>query len=85
MVKFNRWEPESSGRFTFLGFDFHWQKSRRNPNYRVVKRSTNGITIPDTLIALTLNYIHPLQNQTSFQENFLTVEEDNHVSTRDRF
>jgi group II intron reverse transcriptase/maturase len=42
LVKFNRWEPESSGKFTFLGFDFHWKKSRRNPNYRVVKRSTNA-------------------------------------------
>ena len=27
LVKFNRWEPESSGRFTFLGFDFHWARS----------------------------------------------------------
>ena len=42
LVKFNRWEPESSGRFTFLGFDFYWVKGRRNPNYRVVKRSTNA-------------------------------------------
>lgn len=42
LVKFNRWEPESSGSFTFLGFDFQWVKSRRNPNYRVVKRSTNA-------------------------------------------
>jgi RNA-directed DNA polymerase len=42
LVKFNRWEPESSGKFTFLGFDFYWEKSRRNPNYRVVKRSTNA-------------------------------------------
>jgi group II intron reverse transcriptase/maturase len=42
LVKFNRWEPESSGRFTFLGFDFYWHKSRRNPNHRVVKRSTNA-------------------------------------------
>ena len=42
LVKFNRWEPEDSGRFTFLGFDFYWHKSRRNPNHRVVKRSTNA-------------------------------------------
>jgi group II intron reverse transcriptase/maturase len=42
LVKFNRWEPESSGKFTFLGFDFHWHKTRHNPNYRVVKRSTNA-------------------------------------------
>ena len=31
LVKFNRWEPESSGKFTFLGFDFYWGESRRNP------------------------------------------------------
>jgi group II intron reverse transcriptase/maturase len=42
LVKFNRWEPESSGRFTLLGFDFYWVKGRRNPNYRVVRRSTNA-------------------------------------------
>jgi len=31
LVKFNRWEPETSGRFTFLGFDFFWRKTLRNP------------------------------------------------------
>ena len=29
LVKFNRWEPESSGKFTFLGFDFHRGTSHR--------------------------------------------------------
>jgi group II intron reverse transcriptase/maturase len=38
-VKFNRWEPETSGKFTFLGFDFFWKKTRRNPNHRKVARS----------------------------------------------
>jgi group II intron reverse transcriptase/maturase len=52
LVKFNRWEPESSGKFTFLGFDFYWQKSRRNPNYRVVKRSTNAKKFRAGLAAL---------------------------------
>ena len=52
MVKFNRWEPESSGKFTFLGFDFYWEKSRRNPNYRVVKRSTNAKKFRAGLAAL---------------------------------
>ena len=33
LVKFNRWEGESSGKFTFLGFDFYWGKSRHNPKY----------------------------------------------------
>jgi group II intron reverse transcriptase/maturase len=41
LVKFNRWEGASSGRFTFLGFDFHWGKSRDNPKYWRVRRTTN--------------------------------------------
>jgi hypothetical protein len=41
-VKFNRWEPETSGRFTFLGFDFFWRKTLRNPNHRKVTRNTNA-------------------------------------------
>jgi len=52
LVKFNRWEPEDSGRFTFLGFDFHWARSRRNPNHRVVKRSTNAKKFRAGLAAL---------------------------------
>ena len=40
-MKFNRWEPESSGRFTFLGFDFYWGRSRRNPKHWRVRRRTN--------------------------------------------
>jgi len=41
LVKFNRWEPKESGMFTFLGFDFHWAPSFRNPKRYVVKRKTN--------------------------------------------
>jgi len=41
LVKFNRWEPKSSGKFTFLGFDFYWSPTRRNPKHWVVKRKTN--------------------------------------------
>lgn len=52
LVKFNRWEPESSGRFTFLGFDFFWVKGRRNPNHRAVKRSTNAKKFRAGLAAL---------------------------------
>ena len=40
-MKFNRWEPKSSGKFTFLGFDFYWSPTRRNPKHWVVKRKTN--------------------------------------------
>ncbi len=42
LVKFNRWEAESSGKFTFLGFDFYWGKSRRHDNFWLVRRTTNG-------------------------------------------
>jgi RNA-directed DNA polymerase len=42
LVKFNRWEGASSGKFTFLGFDFYWGKSRHNPKYWRVRRTTNA-------------------------------------------
>jgi RNA-directed DNA polymerase len=41
LVKFNRWEPDDSGRFTFLGFDFYWSRMRKNRNHKIVKRKTN--------------------------------------------
>jgi RNA-directed DNA polymerase len=41
LVKFNRWESDSSGKFTFLGFDFYWARTRRNREHKVVKRRTN--------------------------------------------
>ena len=41
LVKFNRWEPKSSGKFTFLGFDFYWSPTLKNPKHYVVKRKTN--------------------------------------------
>ena len=41
LVKFNRWEPKSSGKFTFLGFDFYWSPTLKNPKHHVVKRKTN--------------------------------------------
>lgn len=40
LVKFNRWEPDDSGRFTFLGFEFYWSRTQRNRNHTVVKRKT---------------------------------------------
>src|SRR6478752_2860609 len=42
LVKFNRWEPASSGKFTFLGFDFHWGQSRHNPKHWRVRRVTSA-------------------------------------------
>ena len=41
LVKFNRWEPKDSGMFTFLGYDFYWAPTKKNPKNRVVKRKTN--------------------------------------------
>jgi RNA-directed DNA polymerase len=52
LVKFNRWEAESSGRFTFLGFDFFWGKSRHNPNYWRVRRVTSARKFRNGLKAL---------------------------------
>lgn len=52
LVKFNRWEPDRSGRFTFLGFDFHWARTRRNPKCVVVKERTNAKRFRASLLAL---------------------------------
>lgn len=41
LIKFNRWEPRSSGKFTFLGFDYYWSPTHQNPKHWVVKRKTN--------------------------------------------
>ena len=41
LVKFNRWEPEASGKFTFLGFDFYWATHAAQPEHGVVRRRTN--------------------------------------------
>ena len=52
LVKFNRWEPDDSGSFTFLGFDFYWARTRRNPMHTVVKRRTNSKKFRASLLAL---------------------------------
>jgi RNA-directed DNA polymerase len=52
LVKFNRWEGEDSGKFTFLGFDFFWARSRHNPKYWRVRRSTNAKKFRAALAAL---------------------------------
>ena len=41
LVKFNRWEPDSSGKFTFLGYDFYWARTWKNPKHVMVRRRTN--------------------------------------------
>ena len=52
LVKFNRWEPDDSGKFTFLGFDFYWARTKRNPKTMVVKRRTNRKKFQASLLAL---------------------------------
>ena len=41
LAKFNRWEPDDSGKFTFLGYDFYWARTKKNPNHKMIKRRTN--------------------------------------------
>ena len=41
LVKFNSWEADSSGFFTFLGFDYYWGRGNRNRKGRIAKRRTN--------------------------------------------
>lgn len=52
LVKFNRWEPDQSGKFTFLGFDFHWGRSQKNPQIVNVRRRTNRQKFRASLLAL---------------------------------
>ena len=52
LVKFNRWESAASGKFTFLGFDFYWGRTRRNTKYIVVKVKTNAKKFRASLLAL---------------------------------
>jgi len=52
LVKFNRWEPQSSGTFTFLGFDFHWSPTVKDPRYWVVKRKANKKKYRNSLRAM---------------------------------
>lgn len=52
LVKFIRWEPEQSGKFTFLGFDFYWARTRRNPRHITVRRQTNKSKFRNSLKAM---------------------------------
>lgn len=53
LVKFNRWEPDHSGRFAFLGFDYYWARTRKRKHYVVVKMRTNREKFRASLRALT--------------------------------
>ena len=52
LVKFNRWEPDQSGKFTFLGFDYYWARTRKRKHYVVVKMRTNREKFRASLRAL---------------------------------
>ena len=52
LVRFDRSDPDRSGKFTFLGFDFYWGRSRRNPRYVIVKRRTNREKFRQSLRAM---------------------------------
>lgn len=52
LVKFNRWEPDESGKFTFLGFDFYWGRMRKNRKYAMVKRRTSRKKYQASLAAM---------------------------------
>jgi len=51
LIRFERWNPDQSGRFTFLGFDFHWARSRKHKHYAYVKRVTNKEKFRASLLA----------------------------------
>lgn len=52
LVRFERRLPEESGKFTFLGFDFHWARAQGNPGWVFVKRRTNKDKFRASLRAL---------------------------------
>jgi RNA-directed DNA polymerase len=52
LVRFDRRTPEQSGKFTFLGFDFHWARSGRDPRWVFVKRRTNKEKFRSSLRAM---------------------------------
>lgn len=52
MVPFNRWKADTSGKFTFLGFDFYWARTRRNPKCAVVKLRTTSKKFRASVLAM---------------------------------
>ena len=53
LVKFNSWEADDSGVFTFLGFDYYIGRGNRMKRWRVVKRKTNKKKYRDALKRFT--------------------------------
>jgi RNA-directed DNA polymerase len=52
LVRFDRSGPERSGKFTFLGFDFHWARARHDRRWVFVKRRTNKEKFRSSLRAM---------------------------------
>ena len=52
LVKFNRWEPDDSGKFTFLGYDFYWARTKKNRNHKMIRRRTNKRKFRSALAAM---------------------------------
>lgn len=52
LVRFDRSEPERSGKFTFLGFDFYRARSRHDARWVFVKRRTNKEKFRESLRAM---------------------------------
>ncbi|MBB5352688.1 group II intron reverse transcriptase/maturase [Haloferula luteola] len=52
LVRFDRKEPDQSGKFTFLGFDFYWARSGRDPRWVFIKRRTNKEKFRSSLRAM---------------------------------
>lgn len=51
LVRFDRRNPDQSGKFTFLGFDYYWARTIRNPKASAVKRRTNREKFRSSLLA----------------------------------
>ena len=52
LVKFNRWEPDESGKFTFLGFDYYWARTRKNRKRTTIRRRTTKKKYEASLAAM---------------------------------
>ena len=52
LVKFSKWNHKGSKKFTFLGFDFYWTASFKNPKWAVLKLQTNKKKYRASLLAM---------------------------------
>lgn len=52
LVKFNKWDGKGSKKFTFLGFDYYWSPSFKNPKWNVLKMQTNKKKFKSSLLGM---------------------------------